>query len=166
MGLPVARFRVVITRCSLSSAMGPGMLPSLPNLFQPAHNIGGQASLAIRGSIQNQIAVSTIQRLKPLVHQSRHCLEMSVDVLLFPEPPVRKCHTRQSRYVAALWDLLSGILLKRLHVGIVESAHAPANRRIFPLNAMLIVLKTQDNGVIATGWPLAHDSAGSWNTCR
>src|SRR5271154_4288124 len=47
---------------------------------------------------------------------------MSVDVLLFPEPSVRKGHTRQSRYVAALRDLLSGILLKRFHIGIVESA--------------------------------------------
>src|SRR5580698_387220 len=98
------------------------MLPSLPNLFQPAHNIGRQAYLTIRRSIQNQIAMSAIQRLKPLVHHSCHRLEMAVDVLLFPEPPVRKCHTRQSWYIAALRDLLSGILLKRLHVGIVESA--------------------------------------------
>src|SRR5258708_7919937 len=47
---------------------------------------------------------------------------MSIRVSLLPEPSIGKSHTRKSRYVAALWDLLPGILLKGLHIGIVESA--------------------------------------------
>src|SRR5260370_2423282 len=47
---------------------------------------------------------------------------MSIRVPLFPEPTARKGHTRKGRYVAVFRDLLSGILLKRLHIGIVESA--------------------------------------------
>src|SRR5258708_33916209 len=47
---------------------------------------------------------------------------MSICVSLLPEPSIGKGHTRKSRYVAALWDLLPRILLKGLHVGIVESA--------------------------------------------
>src|SRR5258708_32550330 len=47
---------------------------------------------------------------------------MSTRVPLFPEPTVRKGHTRKGRHVAVFRDLLSGILLKRLHIGVVESA--------------------------------------------
>src|SRR5260370_8965295 len=47
---------------------------------------------------------------------------MSIRVSLFPEPTVRKGYTRKGRHVAVFRDLLSGILLKRLHIGIIESA--------------------------------------------
>src|SRR5713226_8862391 len=98
------------------------MLPRLADLFQPAHNVRREASLTGRGSIQNQVAVSAIQRLKPLVHHGRHGLESSIRVPLLPEPTICKGHTRKGRYVAVLRNLLPGILLKRLHIGIVESA--------------------------------------------
>src|SRR5580693_10194027 len=47
---------------------------------------------------------------------------MSTRVPLFPEPTVREGHTRKGRHVAVFRNLLSGILLKRFHIGIVESA--------------------------------------------
>src|SRR5260370_32003875 len=47
---------------------------------------------------------------------------MSIRVSLFPERTVRKGYTRKGRHVAVFRDLLSGILLKRLHIGIIESA--------------------------------------------
>src|ERR1700690_167391 len=53
---------------------GPGMLPCLTNLFQAAHNVWCEPPFAIRGSIQNQVAVSAIQRLEPLVDDSLHWL--------------------------------------------------------------------------------------------
>jgi len=40
---------------------------------------------------------------------------------LLPEPTICKGHTRKARHVAVFRNLLSGILLKRLHIGIVES---------------------------------------------
>src|SRR5579863_722213 len=46
---------------------------------------------------------------------------MSIRVSLFPEPSIGKGHTRKRRHVAALWDLLPGILLEGLHIGVVES---------------------------------------------
>src|SRR5271154_4673340 len=46
---------------------------------------------------------------------------MSIHVSLLPEPPIGKGHTRKGRHVAAFWDLLPCILLKGLHIGIVES---------------------------------------------
>src|SRR6266478_4709706 len=98
------------------------MLPRLADLFQAAHNVGRKASFTRRGSIQNQVAVSSIQRVKPLVHNGRHGLEMSIRVSLFPEPTMREGHTRKGRHVTVHRDLLSGILLKRFHIGIVESA--------------------------------------------
>src|SRR6266481_3260815 len=98
------------------------MLPRLADLFQAAHNVGRKASFTGRGSIQNQVAVSSIQRVKPLFHNGRHGLEMSIRVSLFPEPTIREGHTRKGRHVTVHRDLLSGILLKRLHIGIVESA--------------------------------------------
>src|SRR6266403_1976271 len=98
------------------------MLPRLADLFQAAHNVWRKASFTGRGSIQNQVAVSAIQRLKPLLHHGRHRLEMSIRVSLFPEPTVRKGYTRKGRHVAVFRDLLSGILLKRLHIGMVESS--------------------------------------------
>src|SRR5271170_506593 len=45
---------------------------------------------------------------------------MSIHVSLLPEPPIGKGHTRKGRHVAAFWDLLPCILLKGLHIGIVE----------------------------------------------
>src|SRR5216683_1218183 len=65
---------------------GPRMLPCLTNLFQAAHNVWREPSFSVRGSIQNQVAVSTIQRLEPLVYDSLHWLERSIGVLLLPEP--------------------------------------------------------------------------------
>ncbi len=56
---------------------GAGMLPRVADLFQPVQDVRGKASFTIRGSIENQVAVSAIQRLKPLVHHSCHVLEMS-----------------------------------------------------------------------------------------
>jgi len=53
-GLPVARFRVVITTCSRSFAMGPDV--STPCRSLPVgHNVWRKASFTGRGSIQNQL---------------------------------------------------------------------------------------------------------------
>src|SRR6266853_2439002 len=49
------------------SCHGAGMLPRFADLFQSAHNVRSQASFTGWGSIQNQVTVSAIQRLKPLV---------------------------------------------------------------------------------------------------
>src|SRR4029077_10447984 len=101
---------------------GPRMRPSPPNLFQPAHQIRRELPFAVRWSVQNQVAVSEIQWPKPLVNDSLHRLERSIRVSLLPEPSFGEGHTRQGRHVATFWDLLPGILLKSLHIGIVESA--------------------------------------------
>src|SRR5579859_2848669 len=101
---------------------GAGMLPRLADLFEAAYNVRREASFTGRGSIQNQVAMSAIQRLKPLFHDGRYRLEVSSRVLLFPEPTIRQGDTRKGRHVAVFRDLLSGILLKRLHIGIVETA--------------------------------------------
>src|SRR5260370_3611952 len=45
---------------------------------------------------------------------------MSIRVSLLPEPSIGEGHTRKGRHVATLWDLLPCILLKGLHIGIVE----------------------------------------------
>ena len=52
----------------------PRMLPCLTNLFQAAHNVWREPPFSVRGSIQNQVAVSAIQRLEPLVDDSLHWL--------------------------------------------------------------------------------------------
>src|SRR5260370_16468588 len=98
------------------------MLPRLADRFQPAHSVGRKASFTGRGSIQNQVAVSSIQRVKPLVHNGRHGLEMSIRVSLFPEPTIREGHPRKARPVTVHRALLSAFLLKRLHIGIVDPA--------------------------------------------
>src|SRR5579863_3792996 len=46
---------------------GAGMLPCLPNFFQTAHNVRREPSFAVRGSIQNHVAMSAIEWLEPLV---------------------------------------------------------------------------------------------------
>src|SRR5271170_7627907 len=46
---------------------------------------------------------------------------MRIRIPLLPEPSIGKSHTRKGWNVATLWDLLPGILLKGLHIGIVES---------------------------------------------
>jgi len=66
--------------------------------------------------------VSEIQWPKPLVNNSLYRLERSIRVSLLPEPSFRKGRTGEGRHVASFWDLLPGILLKSLHIGIVESA--------------------------------------------
>jgi len=101
---------------------GSRMRPSPPNFLQPAHQIRREPSFAVRWSVQNQVAVSEIQWPKPLVNDSLHRLERSIRVSLLPEPSFGKGRTGERRHVATFWDLLPGILLKSLYIGIVESA--------------------------------------------
>src|SRR4029077_19404323 len=101
---------------------GSRMRPCPPNLLQAAHKIRCEPSFAVRWSIENQVAVSEIQWPKPLVNNSLYRLERSIRVSLLPEPSFGKGRTREGRHVATFWDLLPGILLKSLHIGIVESA--------------------------------------------
>jgi hypothetical protein len=98
------------------------MRPCPPNLLQAAHKIRREPSFAVRWSIENQVAVSEIQWPKPLVNNSLYRLERSIRVSLLPEPSFGKGRTGEGRHVATFWDLLPGILLKSLHIGIVESA--------------------------------------------
>src|SRR6266403_1077906 len=72
---------------------GPRMLPCVTNLLQAAHNVWREPSFAVRGSIQNQVAVSAIQRFEPVVNDSLHWLQRSIDVSLLPEPLIREGHT-------------------------------------------------------------------------
>src|SRR6266850_3046360 len=101
---------------------GSRMRPCLPNLLQAAHQIRRELPFAVRRSIQDEVAVSEIQWPKPLVNDGLHRLERSIRVSLLPEPSPGKGHTGQGRHVATFWHLLPGILLKSLHVGIVEPA--------------------------------------------
>src|SRR6476646_8254043 len=101
---------------------GSRMRPCPPNLLQAAHKIGREPSFAVRWSIQNQVAVSEIQWPKPLVNDSLHRLERFTRVSLLPEPSFGKGRTGEGRHGATVWHLLPGILLKSLHIGIVESA--------------------------------------------
>src|SRR5713226_1137824 len=101
---------------------GSRMRPSPPNFLQPAHQIRRKLPFAVRWSVQNQVAVSEIQWPKPLVNDSLHRLERSIRVSLLPEPSFGKGRTGEGRHVATFWDDLTGILLKSLHIGIVESA--------------------------------------------
>src|SRR5258706_11252890 len=98
------------------------MRPCPPNFLQAAHKTRREPSFAVRWSIQNQVAVSEVQWSKPLVDDSLHRLERSIRVSLLPEPSFGKGRTGEGRHVAKFWDLLPGILLKSLHIGIVESA--------------------------------------------
>src|SRR5260221_3695381 len=66
--------------------------------------------------------ILSFQVLKALVPQGRNVLDSSIQDPLIPEPIICKGHARKGRHVAVLRNLLSGILLKRLHIGIVESA--------------------------------------------
>ena len=101
---------------------GSRMRPCPPNLLQAAHKIRREPPFAVRWSIENEVAVSEIQRTKPLVNNSLYRLERSIGVSSLPEPSFGKGRTRECRHVATFWDLLPGILLKSLHIGIVESA--------------------------------------------
>src|ERR1700730_13208290 len=101
---------------------GSRMRPCPPNLLQSAHKIRREPSFAVRWSVENQVAVSEIQWPKPLVNNSLYRLERSIRVALLPEPFFGKGRTGEGRHVATFRDLLPGILLKGLHIGIVESA--------------------------------------------
>src|SRR6266436_4781138 len=101
---------------------GSRMRPCPPNLLQAAHKIRREPSFAVRWSIENQVTVSEIQWPKPVVNNSLYRLERSIRVSLLPEPSFGKGRTGEGRHVATVWDLLTGILLKSLHIGIVESA--------------------------------------------
>ena len=65
--------------------------------------------------------MSEIQWPKPLVNNSLYRLERSIRVSLLPEPSFGKGRTGEGRHVATFWDLLPRILLKGLHIGVVES---------------------------------------------
>jgi len=85
MGLPVARFRVVITTCSLSFAMGPGCFHALPISSSRLTTFGARRPSRVGGAFRIKLQCSAIQRLKPLVHHGRHRLESSIRVPLLPE---------------------------------------------------------------------------------
>ena len=101
---------------------GARMFPCLADVFEPAHHVGRKSSFPGRGSIEDQVAMPAIERLKPLVHHGRHGLKLAIRVRLFPEPPIRKGHTGEGRKVTVLGNLLPRILFIRFDIGIVESA--------------------------------------------
>src|ERR1700737_3098449 len=55
-----------------------GMVPRSPNLRQAAHYIGSKAPVSIGGSVQNQIAVSGVERDQPVVNYRFGRLQPSV----------------------------------------------------------------------------------------
>src|ERR1700730_18153881 len=121
MGLPVARFRVVITTCSLSLAMGPACVHALPISSKRLTTFGERRPSRVGGAFKIRLHCLRF-------NGSSHSSTMVVTPLRCPSAsrcfqnhPSGKGHTRKGWHVATLWDLLPCVLLKGFHIGIVES---------------------------------------------
>ena len=93
-----------------------GMFPRSPNLRQAAHHIGSEAPFSSRRSVQNQIAVSGVERDEPVVNYRFDRLQPSTLVRSFPEPAVGQRNARIGGHAAFIRHQLTSVLLKRLQV--------------------------------------------------
>jgi len=111
MGLPFARFRVVITTCSLSLAMGPGCFHALPISSSRLITFGARRPSRVGGAFRIKLQCLRFSGLKPLVHHVVTALRCPFESRCFQnQPSVRVPHERAGTSLS-FRDLLSGILL-------------------------------------------------------
>src|ERR1700722_2913426 len=103
MCLPIDRFRVVITTCSLSFAMGPECFQALPISSSRFTTFGARRPSRVGGAFRIKLQCL---RFNGSSHSS------TTVVTALRRPFASRCFQ----------NLLSSILLKSLYIGIVESA--------------------------------------------
>src|SRR3954452_10375837 len=96
------------------------MLPGSTDLLQSGDHVGSKAAFTIRGSVEDEVAVPLVLGDQPLVHDAVDGLKLGIGVALLPEPAVGKSDARLGGDAAVAWQRLSGVLLERFDVGIVE----------------------------------------------
>ncbi len=97
-----------------------GVGPGFTDFGKAGDDVGGKFAFAVRGGVENEVAVCLVLGDKPLIDDGFERFERAIFVAGFPEPAIGEGDAGLGGDGAIGWEVLACVLFERFDIGVVE----------------------------------------------